>query len=178
MLGELESADAALAGARTLLEHFTAARPVVVVLDDLHWAVPTFLDLVEYVVRAVDGPLLVVSITRPELLERRPAWGDGATLLDALAGDDARELLDALPEREALDERLATAILDAAEGVPLFLEQLAAHAAELGLADDASRGRSTRCSQAASMRSSPASAPCCRGRRSSAERSRASRSAR
>ncbi len=136
VLGELESADAALAGARTLLEHFTAARPVVVVLDDLHWAAPTFLDLVEYVVRAVDGPLLVVSITRPELLERRPAWGDGATLLDALAGDNARELLDALPEREALDERLATAILDAAEGVPLFLEQLAAHAAELGLADD------------------------------------------
>ena len=55
-LGELESADAALAAARTLLGHFAAQGPVVVVLDDLHWAVPTFLDLVEYVVRAVDGP--------------------------------------------------------------------------------------------------------------------------
>ncbi len=135
-LGEIESADSALAAARTLLEHFTASCPVVVALDDLHWAVPTFLDLVEYVVRAVDGPLLVVSATRPELLERRPAWGEGATVLDALAGDDARRLLDALPEREALDERLATAILDAAEGVPLFLEQLAAHAAESDLADE------------------------------------------
>ena len=57
-------------------------------------------------------------------------------MLDALAGDDARRLLEALPERDALDERLATAILDAAEGVPLFLEQLAAHAAESDLADE------------------------------------------
>ena len=135
-LGEIESADSALSAARTLIEHFTASCPVVVVLDDLHWAVPTFLDLVEYVVRAVEGPLLVVSATRPELLERRPAWGHGATVLDALAGDDARRLLDALPERDALDETLATAILEAAEGVPLFLEQLAAHAAESDLADE------------------------------------------
>ena len=135
-LGEIESADYALSAARSLIEHFTASCPVVVVLDDLHWAVPTFLDLVEYVARAVEGPLLVVSATRPELLERRPAWRDGATVLEALAGDDASRLLDALPERDALDEGLATAILDAAEGVPLFLEQLAAHAAELDLKED------------------------------------------
>ena len=135
-LGELESADAALAAARTLLGHFAARGPVVVVLDDLHWAVPTFLDLVEYVVRAVDGPMLVVSVTRPELLERRPAWGEGATVLHPLGGDDARLLVDALPEREVLDDELATAILDAAEGVPLFVEQLAAHAAETDLADE------------------------------------------
>ena len=135
-LGELESADAALAAARTLLGHFAAQGPVVVVLDDLHWAVPTFLDLVEYVVRAVDGPMLVVSVTRPELLERRPAWGERATVLHPLGGDDARLLVDALPEREVLDDALATAILDAAEGVPLFVEQLAAHAAEADLADE------------------------------------------
>jgi tetratricopeptide (TPR) repeat protein len=135
-LGELDSADAALAAARTLFDHFAAQGPVVVVLDDLHWAVPTFLDLVEYVVRAVDGPMLVVSVTRPELLERRPAWGEGATMLHSLAGDDARLLVDALAERELLDDELTTAILDAAEGVPLFLEQLAAHAAESDLADE------------------------------------------
>ena len=135
-LGDLSSADAALAAARALVEHFTASGPVVVVLDDVHWAVPTFLDLVEYVVRAVDGPLLVISATRPELLERRPAWGEGATVLESLADDAARSLVEALPEREALDEKVAAAILDAAEGVPLFLEQLAAHAAESDLADD------------------------------------------
>ncbi|HEX3289776.1 MAG TPA: BTAD domain-containing putative transcriptional regulator [Gaiella sp.] len=135
-LREVESADAALAAARTLFEHFTASGPLVVVLDDLHWAVPTFLDLVEYSVRAVDGPLLIVSVTRPELIERRSAWGEGATVLEPLAGDDARLLVDALPERDALDEKLAAAILETAEGVPLFLEQLAAHAVEAGLAED------------------------------------------
>ena len=135
-LGDLESADAAFAAAGTLLGHFAAQGPLVVVLDDLHWAVPTFLDLVEYVVRAVDGPMLVVSVTRPELLERRPAWGEGATVLHPLGGDDARLLVDALPEREVLDDALATAILDAAEGVPLFVEQLAAHAAEADLVDE------------------------------------------
>ena len=67
-----------------------ASGPVVVVLDDMHWAVPTFLDLVEYVVRAVDGPLLVVSVTRPELLEQRPSWGEGATVLAPLPVEDAR----------------------------------------------------------------------------------------
>ena len=135
-LGDLESADAAFAAAGTLLGHFAVQGPLVVVLDDLHWAVPTFLDLVEYVVRAVDGPMLVVSVTRPELLERRPAWGERATVLHPLGGDDARLLVDALPEREVLDDALATAILDAAEGVPLFVEQLAAHAAEADLVDE------------------------------------------
>ena len=135
-LGDLESADAAFAAAGTLLGHFAVQGPLVVVLDDLHWAVPTFLDLVEYVVRAVDGPMLVVSVTRPELLERRPAWGEGATTLEPIGGDDARLLVDALPEREVLDDALATAILDAAEGVPLFVEQLAAHAAEADLVDE------------------------------------------
>jgi DNA-binding SARP family transcriptional activator/tetratricopeptide (TPR) repeat protein len=135
-LGELSSADAALGAARALVEHFTADCPVVIVLDDVHWAVPTFLDLVEYVVRAVSGSLLVICATRPELLERRPSWGEEAIVLESLAGDDARTLVDALPERDALDEKVATAILEAAEGVPLFLEQLAAHAAESDLTDD------------------------------------------
>jgi DNA-binding SARP family transcriptional activator/tetratricopeptide (TPR) repeat protein len=135
-LGDLTTADAALAAAHSLFEHFTGSGPLLVVLDDVHWAVPTFLDLVEYVVRAVDGPLLVVSATRPELLGQRPAWGEGATMLEPLAGDEARCLVDALPEREVLDDKATKAILDAAEGVPLFLEQLAAHAAESDLGDD------------------------------------------
>ncbi len=135
-LVEPSSADAALAAARALFEHFTARGPLVVVVDDVHWAMPAFLDLVEYVARAVDGPLLMVSVTRPELLERRGSWAEGATVLDSLTWDDAQRLVDALPERDALDERIANAIIDAAEGVPLFMEQLAAYAAESGLADD------------------------------------------
>jgi len=135
-VGDLSSADAGLAAARALCEHFTASGPLVVVVDDVHWAVPTFLDTIEYLLRAVDGPLLVVTMTRPELLERRPAWEAEATLLEHLAAEDARSLVDALPERATLDEDVATAILEAGEGVPLFLEQLTAHAAELERAED------------------------------------------
>ena len=83
-----------------------------------------------------NGSLLVISATRPELLERRPSWGEEAIVLESLAGDDARSLVDALPERDTLDEKVAQAILEAAEGVPLFLEQLVAHAAESDIADD------------------------------------------
>jgi DNA-binding SARP family transcriptional activator/tetratricopeptide (TPR) repeat protein len=135
-LGELTDADAALAAARKLFEHFTASEPLVVVVDDAHWAVPTFLDLVEYVLRAVAGPLLVVSTTRPELLDQRSSWAEHVTRLEPLGGADARSLVDALPERLALDETVATSILETAEGVPFFLEQLAAHAAESDLAGD------------------------------------------
>lgn len=134
-IGPLESADGALAVARDLLEHLAAQGPIIVVLDDLHWAVATFLDLVEYVVRAVDGPLLVLSVARPELLERRPGWGDGAIVLEPLAPDDARRLVESLPERGALHGDVVTEILETAEGVPLFLEQLAAHATDSGPGD-------------------------------------------
>ena len=129
-LGELTSADAALAAARAFLERFTARGPVVIVVDDVHWAVPTFLDLVEYVVRSVSGPLLVVCATRPELLERRPEWKAAAFALEPLSDEDARELVDGLREHGVLDDEVAHLIRVTAEGVPLFLEQLALYASE------------------------------------------------
>ena len=135
-LGDLESADAAFAAAGTLLGHFAVQGPLVVVLDDLHWAVPTFLDLVEYVVRAVDGPLLVVSVTRPELLERARRGARGQRRSSRSAATTPVSSSMRCPERDALDEKLAATILETAEGVPLFLEQLSAHAVEAGLADD------------------------------------------
>ena len=178
-LGELESADAALAAARTLLGHFAARGPVVVVLDDLHWAVPTFLDLVEYVVRAVDGPLLVVSVTRPELLERRPAWGEGAH-----GTSPARRRRGPAPRRRAPGARGARRRARR----PRFSTRPRASRSSSSSSPRTrrrptsrtrgSRRPSTRCSRAASTCWSPASAPSSRGPRSSGARSRASRSAR
>ena len=63
---------------RTLLESAAASAPVVVVFDDIHWAEPAFLDLIEHVAdlsRA--APILLLCLARPELLERRPGWGGG-----------------------------------------------------------------------------------------------------
>ena len=77
---------------RRLLEHLAEARPTLVVVDDVHWAEETFLDLVDYVVDlAGPVPLLILATARPDLLERRPGFGSGrphATLhrLDPLGG--------------------------------------------------------------------------------------------
>ena len=61
-----------------LLEALARRRPLVVVLDDLHWAEPALLDLVEHVVGfARDAPILVIGLARPELLDERPGWGRG-----------------------------------------------------------------------------------------------------
>jgi class 3 adenylate cyclase len=119
---------------RRLLESIARKRPVVVALDDIHWAEPTLLDLVEYLGEWAEGPLLVVCLARGDLLEARPGWG-GPTSTGFLVG------LEPLPERtvEVLLEQLAGGpidpdvlerIVEHAGGNPLFAEQLLALAAE------------------------------------------------
>jgi DNA-binding SARP family transcriptional activator/tetratricopeptide (TPR) repeat protein len=125
---------------RRLLETLARRRPLLMVFEDLHWAEPTFLDLVESVAtQAGRAPLLLLCLARPELLERRPAWArlssprTVAIELRPLAHDDATALLEALAGAgpEPARERL----LEAAAGNPLFLEQLAASLGEQRLAD-------------------------------------------
>src|SRR3954447_20872686 len=116
---------------RRLLEIRAAQRPLVVVLDDIHWAEPTLLDLLEHLTTLVrDVPLLLVYLARPELLERAPAAiaGEPSTVLalGPLPDDDAAALLDELTAgsgvaRDDADRGLATA-----EGTPFFLEQIVA----------------------------------------------------
>ena len=76
--GRLDAAEIFWA-ARRLLETLARSRPLLVVFEDLHWAEPTFLDLVESLaVRQERSALVLVCIARPELLEQRPAWAAGA----------------------------------------------------------------------------------------------------
>lgn len=115
---------------RRLLEACARDRPVVVVFDDVHWAAPTFLDLVEYLGGWAVAPLFLLCVARTELLDGRPAWADDAIVLGPIAPDDAQALVAALPEAAALDGAAVAAAVDAAEGNPLFLEQLVVFAAE------------------------------------------------
>ncbi len=131
------SSDVAWA-VRRLLEALARDNPVVLVLDDVHWAEPTLLDLVDYIAEWSSGaPILLVCLGRPELLEDRPEWADGAVMLQALEENDARALVDALPERGHVGDEAVAAVLTTAEGNPLFLEQLTVFAAEGDLRDGA-----------------------------------------
>jgi class 3 adenylate cyclase/tetratricopeptide (TPR) repeat protein len=116
---------------RRLLETIAKRRPMVVVLEDVHWAAPALLDLVEYLLGWLHGPVLFVCLARQDLVEIRPGWlnprpNSDTLMLDPLAAEEAESLLgelDADPEAKAR-------IAEAAEGNPLFLEQIAALLAE------------------------------------------------
>ena len=121
---------------RRALEACARARPLVMVVEDIHWAAPTMLDLIEYLADFADGaPLLLVCLARPELLEARPDWsaagGESASVvrLEPLSTDEASALLGELGGAElTADERAQ--LLTTAEGNPFFLQQMAANRAE------------------------------------------------
>ena len=123
-------------GVRKLLEAHAAEQPLVVVFDDIHWGEPAFLDLIEHVADlSRDAPILLLCLARPELLERRAAWGGGKlnatnVLLEPLAPDESRELIEALVEAEEIDAGLRDRILESAAGNPLFVEEMVAMIAE------------------------------------------------
>jgi class 3 adenylate cyclase/tetratricopeptide (TPR) repeat protein len=136
LLGESDepaTADEIAWAFRKLLEE---SAPIVCVFDDLHWAEPTFLDLVDHVADwSRDAPILLVCIARPELLDRRPTWSGGklnatTVLLEALSAEETDELIDRLLGDGDLDHALHQRIRDSAEGNPLFVEQMLAMVAE------------------------------------------------
>jgi class 3 adenylate cyclase/tetratricopeptide (TPR) repeat protein len=117
--------------ARRYLEMLAAERPLVVVLDDLHWAEQTFLDLVEYVTDFAAAPILLLCTARSELLDQRPSWtlpraNASALVLEPLSAEDAAGLAG------DVDDTTRRRILEAAEGNPLFIEQFVAMRSEAG----------------------------------------------
>jgi class 3 adenylate cyclase/tetratricopeptide (TPR) repeat protein len=115
---------------RKSFEELARERPLVVCFDDLHWAEPTFLNLIDYLQGLVaDAPVLLIGMARAELLEERPQWAPGAVVLAPLSPDEAEALLSELDAPAEARPRIA----EAAEGNPLFAEQMAAMAAEEGV---------------------------------------------
>ena len=125
--------------ARRLLAGLARERPLLLVVEDIHWAAPAFLDLVESLVELAQAPVLVLCLARPELLDVRPHWGGGrlsssSILLDALTDEESQLMLDRLCADGSVDAAARERILEVAEGNPLFIEQLLAAALE-GYAD-------------------------------------------
>src|SRR5215468_8783270 len=122
--------------ARRFLETLARHRPVLVVFEDLHWAEPTFLDLVESIaLQPGQSPIVVVCIARPELLDHRPAWATEtdrsvSIQLTLLGGDPAATLLDSLSAGQRIAPSTRARLIDTAGGNPLYLEQLAVSLSE------------------------------------------------
>jgi predicted ATPase/DNA-binding SARP family transcriptional activator len=115
---------------RRFLEGIARTRPVVVFLEDLHWAEPTFLDLVDHVADlARSAPLLLICLARPELLERRPTWGGGkanatSMSLEPLSDDESAALIERVAPEAPVASANRARIVEAAGGNPLFIEEL------------------------------------------------------
>jgi class 3 adenylate cyclase len=116
------------------LQELTAERPAAVLVEDLHWAGDELCDLLQMLAERVAGPVLLVVTARPELLDQRPGWPAGGSLvrLEALPVAEAEQLALALlgsdcpaPIREVVAER--------AEGNPFFAEELIATLADRGV---------------------------------------------
>jgi DNA-binding SARP family transcriptional activator len=115
--------------ARQVFEQLATERPLVLVFDDAHWAEPTLLDLVEYLAGRAEGPILCLSLARPELVESRPALAPEAIELDALTDRQAVKLA------AGVEPELRDRVVAAAGGNPLFLEQLVEFGNETGSLD-------------------------------------------
>lgn len=114
--------------ARRLLERLASRKPLIVLIDDIHWAEATFLDLLRFVADSAEAPIVLVCSSRKELLEEHPDWGqknaDVHTItLEPLSEQESSLVVENLLG-SSLDERVRSRIIGAAEGNPLFVEQM------------------------------------------------------
>src|SRR5262249_21851084 len=124
---------------RRFLEALAGQRPLCWMVEDIHWADDTLLDLIEFLAtRAKEVPLLILTQARPALLDKRPSWGSGVRAftslpLEPLSAANGRELVLALCRERGLAESVADQVGRGAGGNPLFAEELVAMIAERGI---------------------------------------------
>jgi class 3 adenylate cyclase/tetratricopeptide (TPR) repeat protein len=115
--------------ARKFLETLAAERPVVALIDDIHWAEPAFLDLIEHVLDTASGArILLLATARPDLLDAHPQWGERAASLRQplrpLTDAAAAQIVASLLGSADLPGDVVARIVGAAEGNPLYVEQM------------------------------------------------------
>jgi class 3 adenylate cyclase/tetratricopeptide (TPR) repeat protein len=128
---------------RRFLEGLAASRPSVLVFDDLHWADDALLAFLDHLAEWSHGvPLLILCAARPELYERRPGWGAGqrnahTINLSPLSDQETAELVSHLITTTQITDELERAILERAEGNPLYAEEFVRLLADRGLGQQA-----------------------------------------
>src|SRR4051812_26675345 len=121
--------EAFFSAVRFGIESRAQRSPMVLVFEDIHWADHGMLDLIEHLARWVRAPLLILCLTRDELLERRPEWGGGrrdatSIFLEPLTADESRELVTALLPNAANAAPIVKAVAERAGGNPFFAEEM------------------------------------------------------
>ena len=160
--GEASDRETLFFSARIFVESLGSRMPTLILLEDLHWADRSLLDLVEALAaRMRDVPVLLVALARPELLNERRDWGGGlpaytALPLDRLTEDASLELAELLLARLEGSRRPAPRIAETAEGNPLFIEELAAAVAERSTDDTTGLPTTVRAIVAARLDALPA----------------------
>jgi class 3 adenylate cyclase/tetratricopeptide (TPR) repeat protein len=115
--------------ARKFLERLAAKTPVVAFIDDIHWAETAFLDLVEHVLDTASGaPVVLMATARHDLLEERPKWSEreraSRLMLGPLSDGASAQVVENLLGSAGLPQEVVEKIVIAAEGNPLFIEQM------------------------------------------------------
>ncbi len=123
---------------RSLLGSIARRSTVVVVVEDIHWADGTMLDVLDELAERAEGPIFFVCPARPDLLRTRSNWGGGRRNfsplpLDPLTSEASARLVASLLEVEQLPETVRDRILERSEGNPFFLEEIVRHLIDEGL---------------------------------------------
>ncbi len=135
---EVVTREGTFRAVRKLFESLAGSRPLIVVFDDVHWAEPTLLDLVDHIADwSREAPILLLCMARPEFLDSRSGWGGGkmnaaTILLEPLSEDEAETLIENLLVGVDLSDQMRQRITASAEGNPLFVEQMLALLAQNG----------------------------------------------
>lgn len=113
---------------RRFLERMAARYPLVLVLEDIHWADEGLLDFIEFLADWAKGAVLIVTLARPDLLDKRPTWGGGkrnyaSIYLDPLGSDESEQMITGLLG-DTLPEDVIALITGHAEGNPLYTEEV------------------------------------------------------
>jgi class 3 adenylate cyclase/tetratricopeptide (TPR) repeat protein len=126
--GDTSYPEETFAAVRRLFEQGARERPLVILFDDLQWAEPTFLGLVEHLTRfARKVPLLILCLSRVDLLDARPGWGgESGTMLtlEPLDGSETSAVLEQAAGGAALPDPVVRLLQAAAGGNPLFAEEM------------------------------------------------------
>ncbi len=129
--------EALFSSIRTLTERLCGQRPLLLAIEDIHWADEGMLDLIEHLARWVRGPLLIVCLCRDELLDRRPDWGGGrrnatSIALEPLSVAETEQLVGSLYGGTESDPALISRVAERAGGNPLFAEEMVNRLQEAG----------------------------------------------